>query len=117
VPTVGLTLGPAVKEEEEEEEEQHTNTSGARTGTAKPVYVVQILFRSKTTNLGGGGKYHVQGDQTFSLHLMITVQKVTSDAQIVPPLVSRHLLTLHTHQCHLLFLIITTLSWLVIETV
>ena len=38
--------------------------------------------------------YHiVQGDQKVSVHLMITLQKVTRNVQSVPPPVSRHLLT------------------------
>ena len=33
----------------------------------------------------------LQGDQKVSVHLMITIQKVTSNVQSVPPPVSRHL--------------------------
>jgi hypothetical protein len=29
-------------------------------------------------------QFHVQGDQTVSVHLMITIQKVTSNVQTVP---------------------------------
>jgi len=36
---------------------------------------------------------YIQGDQKVSVHLMITIQKVTSNAQSVPPPVFRHLLT------------------------
>ena len=35
----------------------------------------------------------LQGDQKVSVHLMITIQKVTSNVQSVPPPVYRHLLT------------------------
>jgi len=33
----------------------------------------------------------IQGDQKVRVHLMITIQKVTSNVQIVPPPISRHL--------------------------
>ena len=38
----------------------------------------------------------VQGDQKVSVYLIITIQKLTSNVQIVPPPVSRHLLTHRT---------------------
>ena len=38
----------------------------------------------------------VQGDQKVSVHLMITIQKVTSTVQSVPGPVSKHLLTRRT---------------------
>jgi hypothetical protein len=42
----------------------------------------------------------IQGDQKVSVHLMITIQKITSNVQSVPPPVSRHLLTRRTdRQC------------------
>ena len=39
---------------------------------------------------------YIQGDQKVSVHLMITLQKVTSNVQRCPPPVSRHLLTRRT---------------------
>jgi hypothetical protein len=39
--------------------------------------------------------YIIQGDQKVSVNLMITIQKVTSNVQCLPP-VSRHLLTRRT---------------------
>jgi len=38
----------------------------------------------------------IQGDQKVSVHLMITIQKVTSNVQSVPLPVSRHSLTWRT---------------------
>jgi hypothetical protein len=43
------------------------------------------------------GIFEIQGDQKVSVHLMITIQKATSNVQSVPPPVSRHLLKLYSH--------------------
>jgi len=40
--------------------------------------------------------WNIQDDQKVSVHLMITIYKVTSNVQSVPPLVSRHLLMCRT---------------------
>jgi hypothetical protein len=72
----------------------------------------------------------IQDDQNISLHLMITIQKVTSNVQSVPRQsidirlnltawqpAARARGTLDSHQRHLVSLILATLSWYVIETV
>jgi hypothetical protein len=50
-------------------------------------YHFQLTYRFNTMYT------KIQGDQKAFVHLMITIQKVTSNIQSVPPPVSRHLLT------------------------
>jgi hypothetical protein len=63
----------------------------------------------------------IQGDQKVSVHLMIAIQKVTSNVQSVPcqspDMFDTLNCVLDSHLHHLLSLILTTLSWKVIETV
>ena len=57
-----------------------------------------LLQQFKDNNENKKNKYvnyrlQIQGDQKVSVHLMITILKVSSNVQSVPPPVSRHLLT------------------------
>jgi hypothetical protein len=56
---------------------------------------VEVVVRPNAWYDLCGGEF-IQGNQKVSVHLMITIQKVTSNVQSFPPPVSRHLLTRRT---------------------